>query len=222
VIATHEQLQSVSAVSGLLAGPVLFITTGAAVLAQPDEFSVVNHPSSDLGAMTANNPWISNVGSYLSGLLLFVFAVGLWRSLGRRPAARGGSVLVGIAALATFLTGVLRLDCREIDEGCEPVSSWHANAHIIDAGIVALAFVLAPFVLARALRFVAEWRDLSIPTLFFGIGTITVGIVAGAIGPGAASLLAALVWFAWITTLAIRMHRLSRATRPVEPSLADP
>jgi hypothetical protein len=40
VIRTHVQLQSVSAVCGLLAGPVLFITTGAAVLAQPDEFSV--------------------------------------------------------------------------------------------------------------------------------------------------------------------------------------
>jgi hypothetical membrane protein len=216
VIRIHEQLQSGSAISGLLAGPVLFISTGAAVLAQPTDFSVVNHPSSDLGAMTADNPWISNVGSYLTGVLLFVFAVGLWRSLGRRPAARAGSVLVGVAALATFLTGVLRLDCREIDEGCEPVSSWHANAHVIDAGIVALAFVVAPFVLARGLRLVAEWRDLSIPTLLFGIGTIAVGIVAGALGPGAASLLAAVVWFAWITILAIRMHRLSRETGTLE------
>jgi hypothetical protein len=221
-IATHEQWQSVSAVSGLLAGPVLFVSTGAGVVAQPDEFSVVNHASSDLGAMTADSAWLSNVGSNLAGLLLFLFAIGLWRSLGRHPTARIGSVLVGIAAAATFLTGIFRLDCREIDQGCEPVSSWHTNAHIIDAGLTVIAFVLAPFVLARALRFATGWQDLSIPTLAFGIGVIVVGVVGGAIGPGAASLLAVLVWFAWITILAIRMHRLSRATRLVVPSLADP
>ena len=119
-----------------------------------------------------------------------------------------------LAAVATFLTGVLRLDCREMDAGCEPVSSWHANAHIIDAGIVALALVLAPFVLARSVRFAVEWRDLSIPTLVFGVGTIAVGVAGGAIGQGAASLLAALVWFTWITILAMRMYRLSRTTQP--------
>jgi hypothetical membrane protein len=201
---------------------VLFTTTGAAVLAQPEEFSVVNHASSDLGAMTADSAWLSNLGSNLAGFLLFLFAVGLWRSLGRHPTARIGSVLVGIAAAATFLTGIFRLDCREIDKGCEPVSSWHANAHIIDAGLTVVAFALAPFVLARGLRFATGWRDLSIPTLSFGIGTIVVGVVGGAIGPGAASLLAVLVWFIWITILAIRMHRLSRAARLVVPSLADP
>jgi hypothetical protein len=60
------------------------------------------------------------------------------------------------------------------------------------------------------------------PTLSFGVGTIVVAVVGGAIGPGFASLVAVLVWFAWITVLALRMHRLSRATRLVAPSIADP
>jgi hypothetical membrane protein len=211
-----------SAISGLLAGPVLFLGTLAGTLAQPDEFSIVNDPSSDLGAMTADSPWLSNVGANLAGLLLFVFAVGLWRSLGRRPAARIGSVLVGLAAVATFLTGVFRLDCREIDEGCEPVSSWHANAHIMDAGITVIAFLLAPFVLAWALRSAEGWRDLSIPTLAFAVGTIVVAVAGGVVGPGFASLSAVLVWFVWITVLALRMLRLSRATPALAQSLADP
>jgi hypothetical membrane protein len=216
------RLAQASAICGLVAGPVLFLGTLAGALAQPDEFSIVNHASSDLGAMTADSAWLSNVGSNLAGFLLFVFAIGLWRSLGRRPAAGIGSVLVGLAGGATFLTGVFQLDCREIDEGCEPVSSWQANAHIIDAGITVIAFLLAPFVLSWALRSAPGWPDLTIPTLCFGLGTIVVAVVGGAIGPGFASLLAVLVWFAWITVLALRMHRLSRATRLAAPSLADP
>ncbi len=90
-VASDEQPQSIPAICGLLVGPVLFLTTVGAVLAQPDEFSVVNHENSDLGAETANSPWIANqLGSNLPGLLLFVFAIGLWRSLGRHRSTRIG------------------------------------------------------------------------------------------------------------------------------------
>jgi hypothetical protein len=51
-----------------------------------------------------------------------------------------------------------------------------------------IALVLAPFVLARALKFVPAWRDLWIPTLVFGVGTIAAAVVGGAIGDGVASL----------------------------------
>jgi hypothetical membrane protein len=74
------RLAQASAICGLLAGPVLFLGTLAGALAQPDEFSIVNHASSDLGAMTAHSAWLSNVGSNLAGFLLFVFAIGPIRS----------------------------------------------------------------------------------------------------------------------------------------------
>jgi Protein of unknown function (DUF998) len=165
--------------------------------------------------MTANSPWLANqLGSNLPGLLLLLFAIGLWHSLGRRRSARIGSTLVAIAGLGIFFSGLLRLDCRHIDRGCNPQSSWHGNPHVANATIIALALVLAPFVLARALKFVPEGRDLWIPTLVFGIGTIVAAVVGGAIGAGAASLLGVLPWFAWITVLAIRMQRISRAARP--------
>ena len=61
-----------------LAGPALVSFWIIAALAQPSGFSFVNHASSDLGAETADSPWIANeLGSQLPGLLLLVFALGL-------------------------------------------------------------------------------------------------------------------------------------------------
>ena len=214
-MATDERWRSVSAACGLLAGPVMFVAIGVAVLAQPGEFSVVNHENSDLGAVTANSAWIDNqLGSNVPGLLLLVFAVGLWRSLGSRRSARIGSILVGAVGAGIFLSGFFRIDCRHIDRGCDPSSSWHAVAHNITGGITVIGLVLAPFVLSRALKLVPEWRGLWVPTLVFAVGTIAAAVIGGAIGEGVASLLAALVWFIWITVLAARMLRLSRASPP--------
>jgi hypothetical membrane protein len=222
-MATDEQWRSVSAVCGLLAGPVAFVATGAAVLAQPDQFSVVNDENSDLGAVTANSPWLANqLGSNLPGLLLLVFAIGLWRSLGSRRSGRIGSILVGVAGVGFFLSGFFRVDCRHLDRGCDPVSSWHAVAHNVNGGVTVIALVLAPFVLSRALKFIPEWRDLWIPTILFAVGTIAAAVLGGALGAGVASLLGVLVWFIWITILAARMLRLSRATEPAAAAPASP
>jgi hypothetical membrane protein len=124
----------VSAICGLLAGPVLLVANWAGVLAQPDAYSFVNHASSDLGADTAEASWLSNqLGSNLPGLLLLVFAIGLWYSAGRHPSARIGSFRIGVVGVGIFLTGFFTLDCREIDAGCE-ITSWQATAHVITAG----------------------------------------------------------------------------------------
>jgi hypothetical protein len=201
----------ISAVCGLLAGPVLLIANWAGVLAQPDAYSFVNHASSDLGADTADVPWLSNqLGSNLPGLLLLVFAIGLWYSVGRHPSARIGSLLVGVVGLGIFLTGFLTLDCREIDAECEN-TSWQATAHVITAGPTLLGLVLSPFVVARALKQSPRWRDLRVPTLVLGIGTIAAAIAGSAIGEGLGQYAAVIVWFAWITVLAVRMFRLAGA-----------
>jgi hypothetical membrane protein len=190
-------------------GPLLYLGTLAGALAQPDTFSLVNHANSDLGADTAASPWLSNqLGSNLPGVLLFVFAIGLWRSVGRHASARIGAALIAVVGIGIFLSGFFRLDCRQIDVGCED-SSWHAAAHNATAGIIVLALVFAPFVLARGLKVSPAWNDLWVPTLAFGVGTVVAAIAAGAVGEGLSSLVAVLVWFVWITVLAIRMLRLA-------------
>jgi len=120
------------AICGLLA-PITFIA-GWLIggLAQPAEYSVVDHDVSDLGALTAGKPWLYNqLGSNLTGLLLFVLALGLWKTVGTSRSARIGVIAFGVFAVGTFLDGLFRLDCRKIDEGCDRTSSWHAAAHLV-------------------------------------------------------------------------------------------
>jgi hypothetical membrane protein len=195
----------------MLAGPVLLAASWAATLAQPDEFDLINHPTSDLGADTADAAWVSNLfTSILPGLLVLVFAEGLWHVLGRHRSARVGTGLVGKVGVALFLTGIFTLDCRVIDAGCENTSS-QAIVHSIVAGLAALAILASPFVVARGVRFTDGWQDLRIPSLVFGVLAVVGAVVGSAVGEGLASYVLAIVWFAWVTILAVRMLRLVRA-----------
>ena len=212
----------ISATCGLLAGPVLIGSWIAGALAQPDEYSFLHHASSDTGADTASSPWISNIGDNLGGLLLIGFALGLGRSLGGYRWARIGSALLVAVGAGLFLLGVFRIDCREIDAGCEaPDASWHGTAHGIVAGITALAILVAPFVLARALKHTPRWEDLWSPTFAVGIGAIATLVAGNAVGVGLGSLLSAIVSLACIVVLAVRMLRLAGDSVPVPHPAAE-
>ena len=207
-----EKSLRIPAFCGLLAGPVLVMFWVVAVLAQPSAYSFVNHASSDLGADTAASPWIANqLGSNVPGLLLLVFAVGLWRSVGDHLSARIGSILVGVVGVGAFASGFLRLDCRQMDGNCED-TSWHAVGHNVNSGIVVLALVLAPFVLAGAFKRAPSWRDRWLVTLAVAIGIIPAAIVGGAIGEGLGQFLVQSLWFGWIALVALHMLGLSRNT----------
>jgi hypothetical membrane protein len=82
----------VAAVCGLLAP----LTYGAALLfgglLQRDAFSNANDSISDLGADTAGSPWLYNrLGTNLTGILIVVFALGLWRALSPDVLGRVGA-----------------------------------------------------------------------------------------------------------------------------------
>src|SRR5690242_16967701 len=67
-------------------------------LAQPAAFSPANDDISDLGAVTANSPWLYNqVGANLTGLLVVVLAIGLWLALSPDLLGRLGSVALAVA-----------------------------------------------------------------------------------------------------------------------------
>lgn len=218
-VGSDPRVGAIPGICGLLAGPALVLGTLAGASAQPDEFSLIEDPPSDLGALTPDSPWLSNlVGSNLAGLLLLVFAIGMWRLLGGHPSARIGCGLLAAAGVLVFLTGVFRLDCREIDSDCGN-SSWHAQGHFAVAGLTALVLVLTPFVMTRALKVAPDWHDLWLPTLGFAIGTVVAGFAGSAVGGGLGSLLVALVWFAWVAMLAVRMLRLTRAAAVTQQPL---
>ena len=208
--------QVFSVICGLLAGPTFIFGWVAGGLAQQDEYSWLDDAMSDLGAETAARPWLFNqLGANLAGALLLVFAIGLWRSLGRHRSARIGAFLVGVVGVASFLDGLFRLDCRAMDPGCESSdASWRGTAHGITSTFTFLAFALAPFVLARALKLAPRWRDLWRPTLAFGIGTIATLVGGGFIGEEFGTRVGTTVWFAWIAVLAIRLLRLAGEEAP--------
>ena len=78
-------LVRVAAICGLLV-PFAF-TFGWLVggLAQSASYDWMRHDISDLGALTADQPWMYNqIGANLVGVLLFVFAVCCGARLGQR------------------------------------------------------------------------------------------------------------------------------------------
>jgi hypothetical protein len=141
-----------AAICGLLASLTYTIGWLVADLVQPARFSSADDDISDLGAKTATSPWIHNqIGANLTGILVVVFALGLWRSVwpdlvGRLGA--GGLILVGLAQL---LEGFLRLDCQGIDVGCEN-TSWSSDGHRLVSVVGAVMLTVTPLVLAFAYR----------------------------------------------------------------------
>jgi hypothetical protein len=200
-------LASVTFVAGLLFGD----------LAQPDAFSPANDDISDIGAQTADQAWIYNqIAANLTGLLIFAFALGLWRALGSGWLARLGVLGLAVLGVTRFLEGFLRLDCRGMDEGCEN-TSWEADAHQIESGIAAALAFLVPPVLAFAFRRLPQWRDLWLPTLLTVPVTVAVSVLFSSIGNGAAVRAASITWFLWLGLVAWRLMRLADG-RTVTPA----
>jgi Protein of unknown function (DUF998) len=213
-----------AAICGLLAGVTFVVGLVLGDLAQPDAFSPVNDDVSDIGARTAASAWLYNqVAANLNGLLIVGFALGLWHALGSGWLARLGALGLAALGVCRFLEGFFRLDCRGMDGGCEN-TSWQADAHGIESGITAALFFLVPPVLAIAFRRLPEWRDLWLPTLLAVALVIATGILFGAVGEGAATRTASIVWFLWLALVAFRLLRIAssgsraeRATRPAAP-----
>jgi hypothetical protein len=199
----------VSAVCGLLT-PVVYTTAMVlGGLAQPDAYSSLDDDISDLGALTASHAWIYNrIGTNLNGLLILLFAIGLWRALSPSVLGRIGAAALMVLGVGQFLEGFLRLDCRGIDEACTN-TSWHADAHKIESSISAAAIFVAPIVLAFAFRRLPAWRRVWIPTLAAIPVSIAASVVASVWGDGAAIRASTLVWFLWLALAAAWLYRLA-------------
>lgn len=189
-------------------------------LAQPAAYSSTRDDTSDLGALTAASPWLFNqLGENLTGLLIVVFAAGLWRVLSPDLLGRLGALAVAVTGAGAFLDGIFRLDCRGIDTACKNVS-WHAHAHKVESGITAAAFLLAPLVLAFAFRRIRGWHDAWLPTLAVVPAVIAANAVFSAWGDGAATRAGTIVGFGWMAYVAVLLLRNGRRTSSATPATA--
>lgn len=183
-------------------------------LAQPDAYSFANDDSSDLGALTANSAWLYNqVTANLSGLLIAVVGLALWRILSPDIVGRIGAAGLVATGLSYFFDGIFRLDCRSIDSGCTNVS-WHAHAHKIESDISAGLLLGTPFVLALAFRRNSEWRRAWLPTLLVVPVSLLVGIGFSAVGSAAAQRATTWTWFVWLAFIGVRLLRESPRDAP--------
>jgi len=174
-------------------------------VAQPDAFSSADDATSDLGASTASSPWIYNqIGVNLTGIMVLVFALGLWQALAPDWLGRAGAVGLALVGLTLFLEGFLRLDCQGIDAGCEN-TSWHSDAHKVTTGISAAFIVVSPIILAFAFRRIASWRNAWLPTLAAIPATLVASILFSAIGNGASQRAGAITWFLWLAFIAFQL-----------------
>jgi hypothetical membrane protein len=197
-----------------ICGLVAFVTVNigwiAGGLAQPAAYSVADDDISDLGAVTASNSWIYNrIGANLTGLLVVVLALGLWRALSPDVLGRLGAGAMFAAGAGAVLDGFFHLDCRGIDTGCRN-DSWHSHVHKIESGITGVATVATPLILA--FRRIPAWRDSWLPSLIAVPAIILANIVFSAVGNGAATRAGTVVAFLWIAFVSVRL--LQKRDRP--------
>jgi hypothetical membrane protein len=194
-------------VCGLLTLVTLSVAYIGGALAQPDAYSSANDATSDLGALTANKAWISNqIGSNLTGILIILLGLGLWRALSPDVLGRIGAGAVMLTGLAIFLDGFFRLDCRGIDARCTN-DSWHSSAHKMNNRfLVAVAFA-APLILAFAFRRIPQWRGAWLPSLLAVPAALVCSVLFSVLGDGAAQRAGNLTLFAWFVFLAVRLIR---------------
>ena len=159
-------------------------------------YSAGRHDISDLGALTAHHATASRLTEGIAGAVTIAFALPVLRPCLRSADEQGAArrhvvpgslgpwlVALSLPGFDTMSDAFFRLDCRAADAGCgtaEATASWHGKAHLICFPISAVATILAPFVLSRAMRKVDGWQDLAAPTRIFGILTIAALAVAGA------------------------------------------
>jgi Protein of unknown function (DUF998) len=205
-----------AAICGLLTLVTVTVAYIGGALAQPDAYSSADDATSDLGAQTANMAWIKNqIGSNLTGILVILFGLGLWRALSPDVLGRIGAGAVMLTGLGLFLDGFFPLDCRGIDPGCTN-DSWHSWAHKMNNRFWAPVIFAAPLILAFVFRRLPQWRDLWLPTLLFVPVSVAVGVLFSGIGDGAAQRAANITVFLWIALLAWWLLRLAdgRTVRP--------
>ena len=194
-------------ICALLAFVTFTIGSIAGGLAQPDAYSFANDDISDLGAVTANSAWLYNqITANLSGLLVALVGLALWRSLSPDFLGRIGGAALVATGISYFFDGVFRLDCRGIDSGCRNVS-WHAHAHKVESSISAVLLLTTPFILAFAFRRNREWRGAWLPTLLTVPVAFAVGIAFSAVGDAAAQRATTWTWFFWLAFVGVRLLR---------------
>lgn len=207
-------------------GAALVMTCGwiLAEQLQGGGYDWVSQEISDLGALTARHAWVWNLADSLSGVLLTIFAVGLFSVVRSGRAGRIGAILIGLVGVGSVIDGLVREDCPlSTSQACQrlqdgPGLSWHHLAHDIESVLVFAAMLATPFLIAKALRRVEALHRLRFYTLATGYGQVAITAayvpLYGNAGGGIAQRLLLTAFMAWIAVLSIALLSEPDRTAP--------
>lgn len=203
-----DRVQVVLALCGL-AGPLLYASVVIILGFLRPGYDHFTQVISELGEVGAPNAIVMNIfGFVLPSLLIFAFAIGLYRGTrdGRGP-------IVASALLAVGALGFIGAALAPCSPGCDPATS---TSHF-QAGAIGILLVLAPFAFWLTLRRDSRWEGYGTYSLVTGVLVIVLYIVnfSGLTQPwnGLGQRLATGILFLWIVLMAIHLLRLS--LRPV-------
>lgn len=160
-----------------LAGQLLFVLAWLIAGTLESGYSHVHQYVTELGADTAERPWIVNGALVMLGLTFGALAVGARAALPRGRRSLTVIVLLVLAGVATALTGLFALDCMPtVDQACKQRiedghASWRTYAHSWASWAMYPTMLPIPFALAWASR----GGRIARPALIIGV----LGLLAG-------------------------------------------
>lgn len=197
-----------------------------AQLVQRDGYKPSRYDISDLGALTADHPWVLLVPEAVAGVVTVAFALLVLRRAlmvpGRHEALGPWLLAASLVGLDNVSDALFRLDCRRVDPGCTDdvrTASWHAQVHELVGLLAVAATVAALLALAHRFRRLEQWADLALPTVALGAAfLVAMGVYAvreSRPGGGVAQRAAVLLVVAFFAVLVRRVLALSRQSAPL-------
>ncbi|MDH6578010.1 DUF998 domain-containing protein [Kitasatospora sp. MAP5-34] len=188
---------------------------------------------SDLGALTADHPWLELAAQAVAGTLTIAFALFALRPALALP---GASAPVGAWLVAASPLGLdnvwdvfFRLDCRAADPGCSHSltgGSWHATVHLAISLLSFPVLVIAPSVLAARFRAHPAWQGCSGPALAFSpvmfVGVLGFLGLHGRDSGGYAERALAMAASVGVILLAVRTHRVLSPVSDIPAGATSP
>ncbi|MBD0329490.1 MAG: DUF998 domain-containing protein [Thermoleophilia bacterium] len=170
---------------------------------------------SDLGAATADRPWIWNSARTVAGVLVVAVSLGVYRRARGLPGAAAGVVLLGLFGAALAAAFVARRDCRTTEPACgtDGEYSWQHVAHEVASPFGSFGLMIALVVLTRAFAHDPRLAGLARYSRAT-VGAFLVLLVAYLLleerpGAGISQRLSSLVVFVWLAAVAYRLDRLA-------------
>ncbi|WP_286748172.1 DUF998 domain-containing protein [Roseivirga sp. UBA1976] len=199
------------ALAGLFA-PLLFLVTYLTLSTLRPEYSHLTKAISELGDVDAPYKWWWNIFGYgLTGLLIALFALGLYRHIKGQSTAK--IVLVSLA-----LSGILMTFSGIFPGDFEERSSATMLLHTVGSIGSFIAFMIAAFTLPIVLKKHYYWKKATGPSLALAWLSILSGFLRSGDMPGLGQRLGFTFYFLWIAYLAIKALK---APLPGEPNAIE-